>query len=179
MPYTRFDKSIFALECIENLLTEGMSGLLQARLRMDLELPPKATIYSINTETLFDPLYKKMSYYGITTKATPLYCKMVVENIVDILSKINELGISEMQLQKYKNKVSLMIKQDPRVTSPSKYTDFYTPFVLWDHPLRSRRQEYNMRMRLTIQDVNKVFRQIFTLNNFLLIYSGKKDLHLA
>jgi predicted Zn-dependent peptidase len=171
VPYILFDSSVYVLHVLDFILTDRLNSRLYRRLRDKL-----GAVYFVSGQCSIDPVYPELSNYTITTETTDDRVIDVIENIEDVLQTINDDPSLKNEVIDYRNKMGTNIALDELSRHPDQYTSVYIPYILWQEKLVSRQDAYDRLLNVSSGEVSQLASNLFTSDNIIIFYSGKKEL---
>jgi len=171
LDFTVWDKQEPILQCVDNILTDGLDSRLYKSLRGDL-----GAIYSISSDYNLDTKYKDYSYYEISTETNEKNVKDVVDRILKEICVISEKVVKDNELDRYKLLLGIEYHKDKKEYTFEKYTDYYLDYINHNKKIETEEEIYKNDKKVNKNQIKEFCKKIFTKENTIILYCGNKKL---
>lgn len=166
-----YDTESSLYKFISTLLSYGLQSILNRTLRIE-----KGLIYSIVTELDLSQSDKNMGYFIFNTTAEYNKIPSVLLEIFKILTDFKKKNRNIVDINRVKNIYKLEYQSNILNRQPDNFTDIYSYYILWNKKIVSLRQRLKKLMNITSKDIKLLSNEIFTKDNLVITYSGKKNI---
>ena len=160
---TSYDEKIYSLDVLNTALAGGMSSKLFQRIREQLGL-----VYSITAKKSLNNAGGDITiHFATSTKNAPL----ALSAIHDELQKLIKNGLTENEFNDAKNSIISYAKVSYESTSG---VNFVVCKQIENYGRRIEKEEILEKYdAVTLEDVNKLFKQLFDTNDYCISYVGE------
>lgn len=155
------------VQCLSNILTDGLSSRLYVKLRADAGL-----VYTISSDVHVD-LTPENSYFMLATEASPKNITRVVETILATLGDLIENGVTSCEMRKWVQTVKTDDAGDSMSREPVDFVSAYSPYLSWGHEYPTRKELSALSLRLKKNEIDQLARDVLG-GQCMLIHTGDK-----
>ena len=117
-----------------------------------------------------------MGYFIFNTTAEYNKIPSVLLEIFKILTDFKKKNRNIVDINRVKNIYKLEYQSNILNRQPDNFTDIYSYYILWNKKIVSLRQRLKKLMNITSKDIKLLSNEIFTKDNLVITYSGKKNI---
>ena len=166
-----FSNNYFDLYCLDYILLDDLSSLLLKKLRAELGL-----IYDIKSQFSLDEHQNSLSFYIFETTVASSKVLKVINAFMDVINTVIENPINNSDYNKYIQHQKTIINDRKESLDYKYYLNNYAKYFLYDHQIKTLKNEDRLYLGVTPKSVLETARNIFNTNNLYISYSNNKNI---